>query len=125
MFLFQQNLLNEETQDISRIQCYNFICEFLNISKKIIFTDYCGIFMSENNIFHTSYIPQVKNSSYIITFTLEDVKILKSIQHNHKIIFIVTQEDALVELSGYQDIIYVKADQDAPSIAYDIKEAIE
>ena len=118
MFLFKQYLTTTKP-DIACVQVYNYVCEFLKVTRKIIFTDRCELFMRANAIFHTSYISQVHSPSYIIATNIQDVNILQSISHNHKIIMISNEK------INDDNIITIDNNQDLTSIAYEIQEAIE
>lgn len=116
MFLFKQHIFPE---DKSVVQAYNHICEFLKISKKIIFTDICEVFMVDNSIFHTSYISEMHKPSYVIVTNLYDLQILKTIRHNHKVILIYSAQ------SDDNDVIFINNKQDINNIAYILEEMIQ
>lgn len=115
MFLFKQCILPE---DGFIVQAYNHICEFLKISKKIIFTDKCEVSAISNPVFHTSYISEIYKPSYIIVTNLDDLQILKTIRHTHKVILIYsTQPDD-------KSVIFINNKEDINNIAYTLEDII-
>ena len=116
MFLFKQHI---STDDIPTIQAYNHICSFLKISKNIIFTDACEVFMIENTIFHTNYISEIYKSSYIIVTNLYDLKVLQTLRGVHKIILIYSEKP------DDENILFIDNNQDINNTAYAIEAIIK
>lgn len=116
MFLFKQHI---STEDIPIIHAYNHVCASLGISKKIIFTDVCEVFMKDNAIFHTSYISEVYKLSYIMVTSLYDLEILKTIRHSNKLILIYNEKP------NDEDILYIDNSEDINNIAYKLEEILK
>jgi len=118
MFLFKQRL-SEDKLNIATVQAYNYLCEFLGISKKIIFTDKCDLFMRTNAIFHSHYVSEITKSSYFIVTNENDIAILKDLTRPglHKII-LISEKHA----KNDDDVFYIQNTGDLVTIGYEIKE---
>lgn len=120
MFLFKQRL-TEDKKNIATVQAYNYLCEFLETSKKAIFTDKCDLFMRTNAIFHSQYVSEITEPSYFIVTNERDVAILKDLTRPelHKIILISEKSTG-----DDKSIFYIPNNGDLVTIGYAIKEII-
>jgi Ni,Fe-hydrogenase maturation factor len=116
IYLFKQYVLKEE---IALLDAYNQLSEFLENKSNVIIADRCNIVYSHGVVFHTEYVDMLE-TSYIIVNNLKDLKLLQTIQHNHKIIFICEELPVIKN----KNIFCINGAQDIISIGYEIKEVI-